>query len=301
MFKTALNNIIPHTWNLDNIVSIPKANKDTDKGTSYRTISLFTIITKTLENSLLPYITANITNTPMQHGYKTQHSTMTALHTHTHTHTKYHRRKGFNQMVPSAGTITVTLDMSQAFDTIKIHSLMRNLLQINIPGTIIKFIANNIKGRKAYTTYRNHTSRQRQFKTGIPQGGVLSPTLFNIYISNLPPPSAPVQVIPYAYNITITSTHTSTSAAKKYIQPYLHKVFAWPKQNNLILNPDKTSCTLFMPEPSEYTNNMHLKIHNDALCTIHGNALLGVGSYLGPKAHSSTHIHTISIHAHTYK
>ena len=45
MFKTALNkNIIPHTWKLANIVPIPKPNKDTDKGTSYRPISLFSVI-----------------------------------------------------------------------------------------------------------------------------------------------------------------------------------------------------------------------------------------------------------------
>ena len=228
MFKTALNkNIIPHTWKLVNIVPIPKPNKNVDKGTSYRPISLLSVIAKTLEKSLLPYITANIPNTPMQHGYKTQHSTVTALHTLNNTVVK-----GFNQMAPSTRTITVALDMNKAFDTINIHTLIRKLLQTNIPGTIIKFIENYIKGRKAYTTYRNHTSKQRQFKTGVPQGCVISPTLFNIYTSDLPPPSAPVQVMAYADDITITSTHTSTSAAKKYIQPYLHKVFAWTKQNN---------------------------------------------------------------------
>ena len=83
--------------------------------------------------------------------------------------------KGFNQMAPPARTITVALDMRKVFDTINIHTLIRKLLQTNIPGTIIKFIANYIRGRKAYTTYRNHTSIQRKFKTGVPLGGVLHP------------------------------------------------------------------------------------------------------------------------------
>ena len=101
-------------------------------------------------------------------------------------------------MAPTARTIAVELDMSKAFDTINIHTLIRKLLQTNIPATIIKFIANYIKGRKAYTTYRNNTSSQRQFKTGVPQGGVLSPTLFNIYTADIPPPRTPVQVMTYA-------------------------------------------------------------------------------------------------------
>ena len=94
---------------------MPKPNKDTDKGTSYRPISLLSLIANTLENSLLPYITAN---TPMQHAYKTQHSTVTALHTLNNT-----VAKGFNQMAPPVRTITVALDMSKAFDTLNIHTL----------------------------------------------------------------------------------------------------------------------------------------------------------------------------------
>ena len=161
----------------------------------------------------------------MQHGYTTQHSAVTALQTLNTT-----VAKGFNQMAPPARTITAALDMSKAFDTIHIHTLIRNLLHTNIPGTITKFIANYIKGRKAYTTHIRHISSQRLFKTGVPQGGVLSPTLLDI-----PPPRAPVQVMAYADDITITSTHTITSAANKYIQPYLHTVFAWTKQNTIPL------------------------------------------------------------------
>ena len=111
MFKTALNkNLIPHTWKLANIVPIPKPNKDTDKGTSYRPISLLSVIAKTLEKSLLPYITANIPNTPMQHGYKTQHSAVTALHTLNNT-----VAKGFNQMAPPCANNHCSTRYEQSF------------------------------------------------------------------------------------------------------------------------------------------------------------------------------------------
>ena len=75
----------------------------------------------------------------------------------------------------------------------------------------------------------------------------------------------PASVFTHTHTPTHTHTHIYiyiyiyTSAAKKYIQPYLHKVFAWTKQNNLLLNPDKTTCTLFTPDPAEYTSNLDLQ------------------------------------------
>ena len=84
-------------WKLANIIPIPKLNKDTNMGTSYRHISLLSEVAKILEKCLLPYITANITQTPTQHGHKAQHSTVTALHTFNNT-----IAKGFNQMAPPA-------------------------------------------------------------------------------------------------------------------------------------------------------------------------------------------------------
>ena len=100
----------------------------------------------------------------------------------------------------------------------------------------------------------------------------------------------------YADDITITSTHTSTSAAKKYIQPYLHKVFAWTKQNNLTLNSDKTTCTLFTPDPAEYKSNLDLKINNTALCMATHPKVLSLP--LDTKLTYSTHIYNISVQAH---
>ena len=123
--KSALNtNIIPHIWKLANIVPIPKPNKEIDKGTSYRPISLLSVIAKTLEKSLLAYITSNTPNTPTQHGYKTQHSIVTALHTVNNT-----VAKGFNQRDPPVRTIAVALDVSKAFDTINKHRCYKPTFQ----------------------------------------------------------------------------------------------------------------------------------------------------------------------------
>ena len=91
----------------------------------------------------------------MQHGYKTQHSTMTALHTQDNTVAKV-----LNQMAPPARTITVSLDMSCRHN--KHTHTNQKASTDKLPGTIIKFIAYYIMGRKAYTTYINHTSKQRQ-------------------------------------------------------------------------------------------------------------------------------------------
>ena len=79
IYNAAINDKIPHVWKLANIIPIPKPNKDINIGTSYRPISLLSVIAKTLEKVILPYITQNIPNITTQHGFKTKHSTNTAL------------------------------------------------------------------------------------------------------------------------------------------------------------------------------------------------------------------------------
>ena len=138
--------------------------------------------------------------------------------------------------------------LCQAFDTVNIHTLIDKLTQTNIPHTILRYIANYIKGRMAYTTFRNHTSTKRQFKSGVLQGGVLSPILFNIYTSDIPLPPDSVQLTTYADDITNTAPHTDINIAKANIQPYLQDVLKWTKDNDLLLNTDKTTCTLFSVE-----------------------------------------------------
>ena len=108
--------------------------------------------------------------------------------------------------------ICVQLDYVDNWSATYLREISSAYYNIKFITNYIKFITNYIKGRKAYTPYRNHTSSQRQFKTGVPQGCVLSPTLSNIYTADIPPP---VQVMAYADDITITSTHTSYECSQE--------------------------------------------------------------------------------------
>jgi retron-type reverse transcriptase len=133
----------------------------------------------------------------------------------------------------------VALDMSKAFDTVNTHTLIKKIQNTNIPPTIKKFIANYLKGRKAYTNYQGTTSQQQQFKTGVPQGGVLSPILFNIYMSDIPTPPVGIKLFTYADDITTLSLRHDVDIAQKKLEPFLSDLHKWTQENNLKLNPDK--------------------------------------------------------------
>ena len=110
-YITFNNNIIPKMWKLENIIPIPKPNKYINMGISYRSILLLSVINKTLEKSLLPYITNNIQQIIPPCSSK--------------------------KMTPPAHTITVALDMSKAFDTVNIHKFTRKLLRTRISQTLL--------------------------------------------------------------------------------------------------------------------------------------------------------------------
>ena len=133
---------------------------------------------------------------------KTNHSTYTALHNITNTISH-----GFNENQPPSRTIYVALD------TVNIHTLLNKIHNTNILPTIQKFIANYLKGRKAFTSYNQFTSKQQTIKTGVPQGGVLSPTLFNIYTSDIPIPLPNVQLETSADDISTLSSSQNIKTA----------------------------------------------------------------------------------------
>ena len=105
-------------------------------------------------------LTANITQTPTQHGYKVQHSTVNALHT-------------------LKQTIIIVLDMSKAFDTVNTDTLIGLAATEQHPWYDYKVCCKLHQKTQSLYYLKKHKSIQRQVKAGVPQGGVLSPNLFH--------------------------------------------------------------------------------------------------------------------------
>ena len=93
-----------------------------------------------------------------------------------------------------------------------------------------------------YTLYNTQISKTPTFKTGVPQGIIISPIRFNIYLSGL---------TNYTNEITITATQPNYRIDEATIQLFLDSIANWSTKNNPIINTIKTQCKLFAPDPAE--------------------------------------------------
>ena len=123
-------------------------------------------------------------------------------------------------------------------------------------------IHNYIQGRQTYVDFRDKQSKRRKVKQGVPQGGVLSPLLFNLYLRNIPTPPPGIQLVSYADDCTILATGTNIPVLCHKLNCYLELVSKWLKEQHLELSPGKSSATLFTLWTKEVNFPLDMKIDN---------------------------------------
>lgn len=160
-----------------------RPNKPADTAKSYRPISLLSQVAKLLESLLLPNLACQLKFADHQHGFRKGHSTTTALHIILDA-----IQHGLNQRKPNQRSVLVALDLSSAFDTVSHSVLLQDILNSSIPSSTKRWISNYLRGRQTYVEFRDTKSKYRKVIQGVPQGGVLSPILFNYYMATLPVP-----------------------------------------------------------------------------------------------------------------
>ncbi len=251
-------NSIPTLWKLSTIIPILKPGKSPTLPASYRPISLLCVLSKVLERLVLSKTEPFIRLSPSQHGFRSLHSTSTLL-----TSLCQSTLEGLNHGKPALRSLVCAIDISKAFDTVPRYVLISKILRSGIPTPYRKWLANFVSGRQGRISWRGVTSKTRMFPNGVPQGAVLSPSLFNLFLADLPSPQvASVSVFSYADDVTILSQHPQVDVAAEHLQNYIHLLEDWLSSNRMAVSAEKSSLTVITPHTREYSYSPHVTLHS---------------------------------------
>ena len=126
----------------------------------------------------------------------------------------------------------------------------------------IKWLGNFLSGRHAFVEFRGMTSRLRHLTHGVPQGSVLSPTLFNLFMHDLPVPTNPsMRIASYADDLTVISQAPTPQAAAALTQTYMGQLELWLATNRMEVDPGKCILTLVTPYTREYATQPRVTLN----------------------------------------
>ena len=157
---------IPQIWKKSIIIPLHKPTKDADESTSYRSVSLLCPSIKIMERMLLPTLQEHLPIPDFQHGFRAQHSTVSALN-----ELNQDISAGFNSKKPPARTILLQIDLSKAFDMVNHDKLIKDLNESSLPSFVKRWLSCYLRGRQSTVNFRNKTSTSRNVRIGVPQGG----------------------------------------------------------------------------------------------------------------------------------
>jgi hypothetical protein len=178
---------------------------------------------------------------PYQCGFRKSHSTETAAIAFTDS-----IRRNMDQ-----GLLTgsVFIDLRKAFDTIDQSVLLNKLTKYGVNELELEWFNNYLLRRSQVVCLGNVVSGQCQVLSGVPQGSILGPLLFVIFVNDLPSVFSKCQVLMYADDTVIYCTSKTVPEIEQILTNEFACLCQWLLDNNLFLNVKKTECLLFGTAP----------------------------------------------------
>ncbi len=175
---------IPKAWKASKIVMIHKKGKPKHDFTSYRPISLMICLSKLLDkiinSKLTAWAEASNIYPPEQSGFCTKRSCQDHILQLTQ-----HITSGFNDVNDPKLTGAIFFDLEKAFDVAPHTGIINKLEQHNLSPGLINWVKSFLSDRSYQVTWDQKTSNSFSIYRGVPQGSCISPTLFNIYFSDI--------------------------------------------------------------------------------------------------------------------
>ena len=285
-----MENKIPTIWRQSKIIAILKPGKDSSIPKNYRPISLLCHTYKLYERMILnrkaPTIEQHLIKE--QAGFRSGKSCTSQLLNLTQ-----HIEDGYEE-----GMITGTafVDLSAAYDTVNHRLLIQKLYNTTLDSQLCRVIQNLMSDRRFYVELNNERSRWRIQKNGLPQGSVLSPTLFNIYTNDQPILDGTRSFI-YADDLCVTAQYPTFQEVEQQIEEALGELTHYYRSNSLRANPDKTQVTAFHLRNREAKRSLQVSWNGVVLENTDTPKYLGVT--LDRTLSYKTHIHNTKMRVAT--
>ena len=233
---------IPEIWKQATVIPIPKTSKDTTDPTNYRPIALTSCMCKTLErmiNSRLTwYLEKNNLITQYQTGFRKQRSPMDHL-----VRLETFIREAFIQ---KQHLTAVFFDLEKAYETAWKYGIMKDLKELGLEGRMPIFIDHFLSDRKFRVRQGDTLSNQKEQEMGVPQGSILSVTLFNIKINNIVKQINPgTDCALYVDDFLICYRSKHIHIIERQLQLCLNKISKWTTANGFRFSKEKTKCVHF--------------------------------------------------------
>ena len=262
--------IFPNSLKIASVTPIYKSN-DRNEVSNYRPISVLPCLSKILEKLIKTRITKFFDLHNLfyhnQYGFRSKHSTIHAILKLT--------SSLYDSMNNKKYSCLVFIDLKKAFDTVCHQRLLLKLNHYGIRGVALELLSSYLNNRMQYVNI-NGTSSSCKYNTyGVPQGSVLGPLLYLIYVNDLPNSLNSTPIL-YADDTCVLVEGSTLEELEIKINSEMNKISQWMQANLLTINTNKTSIMVLQPTIPKEISTIHLKINNVSISNCNSVKYLGI-------------------------
>ena len=228
----------PRAFKKAKVIPIYKSGNSSDPS-NYRPISILSILSKPLEKHInkhtLHHLESNSLIHPCQSGFRHKHSCHTALINLID--------KWLSSINESRCCAVLFIDFKKAFDMIDHNLLLRKLKLYGLASDTLALLQSYLTDRQQCVTISTFISDLTTIEYGVPQGSILGPLLFLLYINDLPLCIKSMCDL-FADDTTIHTTHKDIDTLANTLQESINDLTKWTELNHMSLHPQKTKCML---------------------------------------------------------